>query len=157
MSRNPFDEKNPQKEIKGENIINVRTQKVVRIIDQNGNEEDIITEIHDSRPDESGGYIDSNFINYRVDQAGNPHPEDPCSVIRSHSGLFISSQDQRSHCTSFFHFSPNRNVLLGQDGRATPSGAICSRCDFWLNTFYIVLGIFGIGLIIGLYKGTYFF
>jgi len=156
MPRNPLKEENPQQEIKGEHITNVHSQKAVRISDQNGNTQDIIIGYHITHPDKDGRFIDSELINVVTDYAGNPLPEEPRSVIRSHSGLYISSPEQLAHCTSFLHFSPSRsrNIFLGQDGRATPNGAICSRCEFWLNSISIVLGIFVIGMVIGLFKGT---
>lgn len=157
MPRNPIKENKPQKQIRGEDIVNATTQKVVRIRDQDGNVQDIVVEAHNISPDETGRFIDSELINVFTDDAGNPLPQDPQNLIRSHSGLFISSQEQLARCTSFLHTSPNRNILLGQDGQTTSNGAICSRCAFWLNTIYIVLGFFGIGLLIGLFRASSYF
>jgi len=157
MPRNPLKEENPQKEINGEQIVNVKTQKVVRISDQNRNVQYIVIEEYNSYPDKDGSFIDSSLSNVITDDAGNPLPQDPRSVTISRSGLYISSKEQLAHCNSFLHFSPNRNILLGQDGRRTSRGAICSQCEFWLNSIYIFLGILGVGLVIGLYKGTSFF
>ena len=157
MAQNLFNEENPQEIFSGDNVINNRTQKILRTIDQNGIQQDIVAEIHDSRPDGNDGFIDSTMINLAADHAGNPLPEDPRSITISHSGLYISADDQRRHCTSFLHFSPNRNILLNQDGWTTPNGAICTRCYFWQNTLFIIFGLFGIGLVVGLFKGTGFF
>jgi hypothetical protein len=62
------------------------------------------------------------------------------------------------HCTSFLHPGGlSRNFLVGQDGRLTLRGAICSHCDFLLGTIYIALVILGIGVVCGLYKAVSFF
>ena len=157
MARNPFDEENPQREIIGENIINNIRQKVVRISDQNGNIREVVIEAFSSIPGENGNFTDSDLQNVVTDHAGNSLPKDLDSIKISNNGLFISHSDDTDHCSSFLHFSPNRNILIGQDGRRTSRGAICSRCEFWLNSIYIFLAILGVGLVIGIYKGTGFF
>ena len=73
-------------------------------------------------------------INVATDHAGNPLPDDPRSVILSHSGLFITSQEQFATCTSWLHGNRSRNILLGQDGRALGEGrAICNQCEIVLS------------------------
>jgi hypothetical protein len=156
MRRNPLRDGNqPFETLKGDKIINVRNQKVVRIPTQDGNIQEIVLNESTSEPDGNGNYFDRELINQITDHAGNPLPEDPRSVIFSHSGLYITSPELRVICTSILHpQNRSRNILLGQDGREVPGGAICSRCDYWLTTIYITLGIVGVGLIYGLYKAV---
>ena len=99
--------------------------------------------------------MDSELINVVTDDAGNPLPEDPRSMIFSHSGLYITSPEQLATCTSWFHGNLSRNILIGQDGRMISEGrAICNRCDFWQGTTYIALAILALGLIAGICKGA---
>ena len=110
---------------------------------------------HETRPDGNGNFVTSEFINVVTDHAGNPLPENPRSVFVSHSGLFITSQDQLATCTSWLHpANRSRNILLGQDGRETQTGAICSNCDSWHTTISIAFGILGLGVLIGLCKAA---
>ena len=159
MPRNTLRDGNgPFEAIKGEKIINVRNQRVVRISAQDGNYQEIVMNESTSEPDGNGSYFDRELINQITDRAGNPLPEDPRSSIISHSGLYITTTDQRSHCTSILHPQErSRNILLGQDGRLTLRGATCSHCDFLLGTIYIALVILGIGVVCGLYKAVSFF
>ena len=156
MPRNTLRDGNqPLEAVKGEKIINIRNQKILRAPTQDGNFQEIVMNESTSEPDGTGSYIDKQFINQITDHAGNPLPEDPRSSIISHSGLYITPTDQRSHCTSILHpQNRSRNILLGQDGREVPGGAICSNCDYWWRTIYIALGILGMGIIYGLYKGA---
>ena len=156
MPRNTLGNGNqPFEAVKGEKIINIRKQKVVRIPTQDGNFQEIVMNEITSEPDGTGSFLDRELINQITDHGGNPLPEDPRSAIISHSGLYITSRDQLSHCTSILHpHNRSRNILIGQDGRLTPGGAICSRCDYWLTTIYITLGIVGVGFIWGLYKAV---
>ena len=156
MPRNPFEEDNqPHEAIKGEDIINTRTERVIRIRAQDGTVQDIVLSVHESRPDENGNFIDTELINVVTDHAGNPLPEDPRSVFVSHSDLFIRSQEQLARCNSWLH-PPNRsrNILLGQDGRTVQGGAICSNCDSWHTTIFIAFGILGLGVLTGLCKAA---
>ena len=148
-------ENQPQDIIEGDEIITSTSQRVVRITSPNGDVQQIIMGGHTSAPGENGSYTDTELINLQTDHAGNPLPEEPRSVRLSHTGLYISSPEQLAHCTSFFH-SRNRstNILIGQDGRLVEGGATCSHCESWINTIYIVLGIIGVGLVIGLFKGA---
>ena len=159
MSRNPFRDNNVQSEaVKGKDIINIRDETIVQFPDQDGNPRQYVTDAVISEPDGQGGYINRRYKMPVRDRLGNPLPEDPSTVILSHSNLFITSPDQLAHCTSLLHpVGPSSNILVGQDGRKTPGGAICSRCDFWLNSIYIVLGVLAIGAIFGLFKAVAFF
>ena len=152
MPRDPFEEENqPHEVIKVEDVVNIRTERIVRIRNQDGTFEDIVTNVRETRPDGNGNYIDLELINVVPDRAGNPLPKDPQSAFISHTGEFIESRDQLATCTSWLHLgNPNRNILLGHDGRETPAGAICSNCDYWQTTIYIALGIIGIGVLVGI-------
>ena len=145
----------PREQTEGKAIVSNRTQRNIRLVDPDGNTQEIPMEVRDTRPDENGNYVDTELVNIVTDRAGNPLPEDPRSVLRSHSGLYITSPDQLAHCTSWLHpHGRNTNILIGQDGRLTPNGAICSHCDSWLGTIYIILTILAIGLILGIWKGA---
>jgi hypothetical protein len=159
MPRNPFRDESQQHEAyKGDDIVNTRTQKIVRIQNQNGNIQESVVGVRDSMPDQNGAYVDTEMINIMTDRAGNPLPQDPRSLQISHSGLYIRFPEQMATCNSWLH-STNRSktILIGQDGRLTPQGAVCSHCNFWLNTIYIALAILGIGATYGIYKALSFF
>ena len=154
--RNSLREDNqPQDPIEGDEIINVRSQRVARIVSPDGIVQEVLMGSKLSVPGENGTYVDTELVNIQTDGVGNPLPDDPRKVTFSHSGLYITSPDQFASCTSRFH-PPNRsrNILIGQDGRHVEGGALCSHCDAWINTIYMVLGIFGIGLTLGLFKAT---
>ena len=133
MPRNPFEEDKPAHETKkGEDILNNRKERVVRIRNQ-----------------------DTELICDVRDRAGNPLPEDLRSAFLSCSGAYIASRDQLALCTSRLHpASRPRNILLGHDGRETQNGAICTYCDYWHTTFYIAFAIIGIGVLAGLCKAA---
>ena len=152
MPRNPFEEKNQSHEvIKGEDVINIRKERIVRIRNQDGSYEDILVSMRESRPDGNGNFVDTELICDVRDQAGNPLPEDIRSAFLSCTGAYITSQEQLAICTSCLHPSNrSRNIFLGHDGRETPRGAICSNCDSWHTTIYIAFGIIGLGVLVGL-------
>jgi hypothetical protein len=156
MPRNPLrDDSQPFETLKGKKIINDRNETIVQFPDQNGNLRQYVTESVISEPDGQGGYINRTYKMPVYDRLGNPLPEDPNSVIFSHSRLPITSPDQLAHCASFLHpGSLSRNILVGQDGRRTFSGGICSRCDFWMRTIYFGLSLLGLGVVFGLFKAV---
>ncbi len=154
--RNSLREDNQSQDpMEGDEIINVRSQRVARIVGPDGNIQEVLMGSKISRPDVDGSYIDTELVNIQTDNAGNPLPDDPRTVIFSHSGLYITSPEQLASCTSRFH-TPNRsrNILVGQDGRHVEGGAVCSHCDAWINTIYMGFGIIGIGLTLGLFRAT---
>jgi len=152
MPRNPFVEENQAHEvIKGEDVVNIRTERIVRIRNQDGSYEDNLVSVRETRPDGNGNFVDRELICDVRDEAGNPIPEDLRSAIKSGGGAYITSQEQLGICTSRLHPSNrSRNIFLGQDGRETPKGAICSNCDSWHTTIYIAFGIIGLGVLTGL-------
>ena len=156
MPRNPFEKDKPAHETKkGEDIINNRKERVIRIRNQDGTYEDILVSVRETRPDGNGNFVDTELICDVRDQAGNPLPEDLRSAFRSCTGAFITSREQLAICTSRLHPSNrSRNILLGHDGRETQTGAICSNCDSWHTTIYIAFGIIGLGVLAGLCKAA---
>ena len=130
--------------IKGDKIQNSRVRKSVVINGQRFN----ISE-SSSQPRENGVYEDNETTHIVTDYAGNPLPEDLNFVARSHTGLFITSQDQMVHCNYWLHpQNRSRIILIGQDGHLTATGAICSHCASWPLTINVVillliLGVFG--------------
>lgn len=154
--RNPFEESNPREPVKGVQIINTRKERIARILGPDGYVQEIVLGMSDSRPDDNGGYVDTELVNVVTDRAGNTLPSDLHSLEGiSYSGLFINSGDDRASCTSWLHPpGRSRKILLGEDGRQTLNGAICNRCDFWLGTIYLGLAVLGIGVILGLWKGV---
>jgi hypothetical protein len=159
MPRNPLREDNPSFEtVKGKKVINDRNETIVQLPDQDGNLRQYVIESEISEPDGQGGYVNRTYKMPVYDHFGNPLPEDPSSVVFSHSRLPITSPDQLAYCTSFLHPGGlSRNILVGQDGRLTPTGAICSRCDFWMRTIYFGFSILGIGVVFGLFKAVSLF
>ncbi len=159
MSRNPFRKNSEQFEsVKGEDVLNVREETIVQFPDQDGNLRQYVTESVVSEPDGQGGYVNRTYRMPVYDRLGNPLPDDPGSVVFSHSHLPITSPDELRRCNSIFHpRGVSRNILVGQDGRPTARGAICSRCSFWLNSIYLVLGVLAVGIIWGLFKAVTFF
>lgn len=155
MSQNTLKENNqPRESVKGDKIINVKTERKMII-----NGQEFLMEERSSKPDDEGNYDDTVTIHVTTDHAGNPFPEDPRSILAfSHSGLSITSSDHFDRCTSRFHTRPSRNILLGQDGRKLPNDtAICSHCDSWSTTFYLLIGLIGFGVVLGLFSGVGFF
>ena len=159
MPRNPLntDGKTHDKS-KGKYFLNQKKERILHLINPDGSVKEILLSIRESIPDGEGNYIDREIIQSPRDSAGNTLGPDPTETVISHTGLYIHSADQRALCTSIFH-SPNlsRNVLIGQDGRVTQRGAICSRCDYWLNTTYIAAAVIIMEITIGLFIGTRFF
>lgn len=150
MPRNTLRDGNqPMEQINGDTLINTERKETLII---NGQEFTCVEST--IKPDGNGNYVETKKNHLVCDHAGNPLPEDPQSTILSWTGLFTPSKDS-ALCTSFFHSNRySKNIFIGQDGRLTSNGAICSRCDYLLTTIYIGLGIVGIAAIWGLYKAV---
>ena len=157
--RNPF--KNgkglPQEAMKGDNLVNMRTQRIVRVPGPDGTMQEIIMDSHESTPDKAGGYVDTQITNVATDPSGKAIPGDPRSVIAfSHTGAYITSPEEFARCTSWFHpAGMPTNILLGHDGVLLPDGrARCSNCQ--RVYFRIILGLAGGGIILllALYKAA---
>ena len=154
MSPNPLKEDvHPQEVKKGEGITNLNIQKSFRMIMPDGSIRTFISYEKHTGSVQDGQSIDSESTYVVFDPAGNPMPLDPRKLILSHSGCFIPAPEQRAICTSIFHSSPNRNILIGQDGNLLGDGrAVCTRCQSIRTTILIALGILGIGIFWGLLK-----
>lgn len=143
----------PQEPVKGENIINLNKQKITRITLPDGN---IITSVIGEtglQKGENGQYADIEITNVAIDPFGNPMVIDPNTFSVSHSGLFITSPLLKAVCSSIFHRNPNRNIFLGQDGRLLANGeGICNHCQGIVMFIYLILAIFGFGILIGIFK-----
>jgi hypothetical protein len=152
MPRNPFEkDKQAHETKKGEDIINNRTERFVRIRNQDGTYEDILRSVRDTRPDANGNYVDTELICDVRDPAGNSMPENLRTAKKSGDENWITSPEELGICTSRLHpRNRTRNILLGHDGRETQNSAICSYCDYWHTTFYIAFAIIGIGVLAGL-------
>lgn len=153
-NQNPFHEENAPREARGDQFSNLRTTKFVRILGPDGS---ILSETPvrtwESRPDQDGNYIESEGYNIQTDRAGNIVSQDGVVGI-SHTGLVIDTPEKIGNCTSWLHGNGSKIFLIGQDGRMTRNGGICSRCDFKLGTIYIAAVIFCFGAILGIWRGT---
>ena len=153
MARNPLNQKGQSHEIvKGNKVINLKTQRNIVI---NGQEMEI--EVRDSIPDGNGNYNDIINRHIHTDWAGTPIPEDSKDFLGiSHTGAIITTSEAQGTCTSLFH-PRNRStfVRLGLDGRTRTNGrVICSYCQFWQTTFYIIAGLFILGIVLGIVNGA---
>jgi len=136
--------------LKGEKIQKSRVRKNVVINGQEFNRSE-----SSSQPRKDGVYEDIETEHFVTDQAGNPLPENSNFVALSHTGLFITSSEQMTHCNYWLH-SPNRSriILIGQDGSLTATGAICSRCSSWPLTINIVLLLLLLGVLGGVLRAV---
>lgn len=157
MSRNPLNSGNtPSEPVKGERVINVVTQKIVRVAQEDGDVRDFVVQEKVSRPHGDGTYIDTEIHTLPVDRAGNPLPEDFRSTSFSHSGLFTDEQ-YKGECNYWLHSGDRKIIRIGQDGRMAQNGAICSRCEFWKRTIWIAVSILVAAGILGVYRGLDYF
>ena len=156
--RNPLrGEGQPREEVTGDRFNNLRTRKRVRMLGPDGNIIEATTAENDSRLDEDGNYVDTETINFIPDASGYFLPSDTGTVLaRSHSRLYITAPEQMAVCTSWLHPAQglSRTIKVGFDGRQTATGAVCSVCDQRLGAIYIVVFIFSVAVILGIFKGT---
>ena len=156
-SRNPFKERNPHKEIQGQDITKNNTKKVVRIQMPDGSEKEHVIFTSDSQPTSDGVYHETETSHLVCDRLKNIVSfEKPDQIFISHSGLYITSKEHLGLCNCRLHPpGVSRNIRIDQDGRKTKNGAICSRCQNRLAIIFIFIGILGMGVILGLIKGLY--
>jgi len=154
--KNPLrEDEHPQEPVKGESITNLNKQKITRITLPDGNILTSVTGEAGLKKGPNGQYIDEEITNVVMDPFGNPMVIDPNNFSISHTGLPITSPLMKAVCTSMFHRNPNRNILIGQDGTLRTNGeGICNHCQSILTFIHIVLGIFGIGIIVGIFKAS---
>lgn len=156
--RNPLSIDNPTIAQNGDKISNVSQRKITRIISPGGVEQNFVVEERSSVPNGHGVYEDTVRNTVVMDAFGNPLPKPGEPFFQSHSGLYIRSLEQLAHCTSRFHpHHRTRNILIGQDGRLTPDGAVCSHCDSMGRTIWIFFAIIGFGIVFGVLKTTWGF
>jgi len=157
MPRNPLNDGNPPFEpIKGEKIVNDISRRVIRLIDQHGNVREFVLKERISKPDAEGIYSDTEIEDMPFDHAGNPLPQDPRCTWLSHTDLFVDEKN-KAVCTHWLHSEERKIIYINQDGRLTPNGAICSRCESMLRTLYAVLAVLIIAALIGIYRGVGYF
>ena len=156
--RNPFADGNdsPQEPMKGDRLVNLKTQRIVRIPDADGTIREIRMDNRESAPDGTGVYADTETINIAMDSSGRVIPNDPRSVTAiSHTGACITQSDLSARCTSWFHPAgmPN-NILVGHDGVLLPNGARCSHCQRIYTRIVLGLAAGGGIFLLGLYKAA---
>ena len=147
---NPFKDDSDPDPLKGDKIQNSRVRKSVVINGQDFNISESSTQ-----PRENGVYEDIETTHIVTDHAGNPLPENLNYVALSHTGLFITSPEQMTHCSYWLHpQNRSRIILVGQDGQLTATGAICSRCSSWPLTINIVFLLLLLGVLGGVLKAV---
>jgi len=145
----------PQKLYEGDESTNLETEKKFRYKPFPDIEEEITLKKSKSVPDERGVYKDTEVTTVLVDRFGTPYPEDPRAAERSWSDLVIPSPEQKKACNSWFHSrNLSTSILVGQDGRETPTGAICSRCESCINSFYLLGVLAGLAVVVGVLFGS---
>ena len=146
----------PREEVTGDRLMNQRVTRRIRILRPDGSVQEVPISENESRPDEDGNYNETETTNLVADTSGSVIPSDP-RMIRglSHTDLIINSQEEAAQCTSWLHpRNRSRTIKVGFDGRRTASGVICSYCDGRLGTIYIVIFIFCLAVIWGIWKGA---
>ena len=155
MPRNPFSQPNPQEQLRGDSISRLNRRKILRLKDEHGAFQDIVAEGRISMPDDQGGIVVDEYVTYQADSAGNRIPRNLHDLHISHSGRYIPSKNELAICSSRFHPpGVSRNIYVGQDGKRTESGAICSRCIAWHLFIKLLLGVIGVGTLTGLLLGA---
>ena len=155
-NENPFHEENPTQEVRGDEVVNVRSQRIIRIQHSDGNMQEIPVSIRDSRPDGNGGFVDIELDTLITDHSGNVMPQDPHDMPAiSHTGLYIDSPEKMGACTSWLHGSGPKIFSIGQDGRQlSEERGRCSRCDFKWGTICFVIIICALGISLGIWRGV---
>lgn len=155
--RNPLrGEGQPRDPISAEQFNNQRFTRRMRVHRPDGTIEEIPLSESNSRPDENGIYEDTLVDHVVTDASGTVIPSDPSRITAySHADLVILKPDEAAVCTSWLHpRNRSRTIKLGYDGRRTAEGAICSVCDGRLGTIYAAIFIFGIAVIVGIWRGV---
>ena len=159
-NRNPFKNGNslPQEAMKGDNLVNMRTQRIVRVPGPDGNIQEVVMDSHESTPDIDGGFVDTKIVTVATDPSGKALPDDPRSVIAiSHTGAYITSPEEFARCTSMFHPAAgiSTNIHIGLDGVILPNGAArCSHCQRIYSRIVLALAVGGIIFLLALYKAA---
>jgi hypothetical protein len=155
--RNPLrGEGQPREQTSADQFINQTVTRNVQVHRPDGTIEERPVSESSSCPDENGNYADKQTSHIVTDASGTVMPSDPARITAfSHSGLVITTPAEAAVCTSRLHPANRpRTIKLGYDGRRTATGAICSVCDGRLGTIYAAIFIFGIAVIVGIWKGA---
>ena len=156
-SRNPLrGEGQPREQTNPDQFIKQTVTRNMQVHRPDGTIEERPVSESTSRPDENGNYADNETSHIVTDASGTVMPSDPARITAfSHSGLVITTPGEAAVCTSRLHPANRpRTIKLGYDGRRTATGAICSICDERLGMVYIVLLIFCLAVIWGIWKGA---
>jgi hypothetical protein len=155
--RNPLrGEGQPRDPTSAAQFNNQRVTRRMRVHRPDGTIVEIPLSESNSSPDENGIYEDTEMHHVVTDASGTVIPSDPSRITAySHSNLAILTSEEAAVCTSWLHPANRlRTIKLGHDGRRTATGAICSVCDGRLGMVYIVLLIFCLAVIWGIWKGA---
>jgi hypothetical protein len=155
--RNPLrGEGQPRDPLSSDQFMDQTVIRRMRVHRPDGTIEEIPLSETNSRPAENGVYVDTEMHHVVTDASGTVMPNDPSRINAfSHSGLVITTPGEVAVCTSGLHpASRSRTIKLGYDGRRTAEGAICSACDTRLGSIYIVILIFCLAVILGIWKGV---
>jgi len=155
--RNPLrGEGQPREPMSADQFINQKVTQNMRVHRPDGTIEEVPVSESSSCPDENGVYVDTGTHDVVTDASGTVVPSDPARITAfSHSGLVITTPGEAAVCTSGLHpVRRSRTIKLGYDGRRTAEGAICSVCDGRLGSIYIVIFIFCLAVILGIWKGV---
>jgi len=155
--RNPLrGEGEPRDPMSSEQFIKQRVGRMNRVHHPDGTMEEIPVSESSSCPDKDGFYVDTVTNDIVTDASGTVIPSDPAKIAAiSHSRLVISNPEEAAVCTSWLHpRNHSRTIKLGYDGRRTAEGAICSVCDGRLGIIYAAIFIFGIAVIVGIWRGV---
>ena len=145
---NPFNEEISSFEtIQGEQFNNQIKRKYISILGRKF----LISE-NSSRPNQDGTIEEVLIEHVNTDDYGNPLPENPSRCAISHSGI-VTPPEKTALCTSWLHWSQRSKIVaLGQDGKETSNGPICSSCNTWERT----LKFSGLILFLGVVSGILF-
>ena len=137
----------------GENIVNLRKRKLSRIYNSDGSYIEFVLGDTISLPDGQGNWIDTELTCNHFDDQGNPLPQDLKGVAMSHAGRLVPP-GSLAVCSSPLHPTGlTRNIYVDVDGSVTDGVAVCSICVQRKLVFNILMFLFGISAIIGLFKG----
>ena len=152
--KNPLREgEKPQEPSPGKSILGTRNQEKKRLVLPDGRVIEFVIKENSSKIGDDDVYEESETSPTVFDEIGNLMDLNSGFLRLSHTGVLITSPEQWAQCTSLFHRRPNRNISVGVDGSSFGNGqGICMECQRVLNTIYIVLAIFGIGVLIGLFR-----
>ena len=141
----------PLEQNKAEDITNLRTREINRLIMPDGTFREFVANDNVSFPDGQGGYLDGTIRNIYINEAGHPLPDDLQGGVISTTGIIIPTPVHGAECTSSFHPRKRpRNIYIGVDGSNTETEAICNICRRRRTFFQIMLLFPVVGWIVGI-------